>query len=263
MVDLGPAQPIEDTVSRWRQAIVHGQDSPAAAYLRRLIWEPLARHLPKGTTTIYLAPDGALGFIPWAALPGDQPGTVLLEQYALATIPHAPFLLDRLTAPKPSGRNSKTGLLLAVGGVAYGQEPRPVDDERTRLQLLAARPAEIKRGGENGWGDLPGTLQELDAVSRLAASREILRLQAAEAGTARLVQELPRAAGPTSPLTASSPTRRSGPCSHPIPSSSPSIGTERIGAGLRNPLVLSGLVLAGANLPASAPTRWPMTTEAS
>jgi CHAT domain-containing protein len=30
-----------------------------------------------------------------------------------------------------------------------------------------------------------------------------------------------------------------------------SLGTERVGAGLRNPLVLSGLVLAGANLPGS------------
>jgi CHAT domain-containing protein len=30
------------------------------------------------------------------------------------------------------------------------------------------------------------------------------------------------------------------------------IATEAVGAGLRNPLVLSGLVLAGANLPASA-----------
>src|SRR5208283_4538146 len=85
------------------------------------------------------------------------------------------------------------GRVLAVGGVAYGEKPTPVDDERTRLQLLAARPAETRRGGSSGWADLDGTLQELDAVSRLAASREILRLQGAEAGTARLVQELPRA----------------------------------------------------------------------
>ena len=193
MVDLGPAQPIDDAVARWRQAIVRGQDSPAAADLRRLVWEPLARHLPTGTTTVILAPDGSLSGIPWAALPGDRPGTVLLEQYALATVPHAPFLLDRLTAPSLAGHDSAAGLLLAVGGVAYGQEPKPVDDERTRLQLLAARPAETKRGAADGWADLPGTLQELDAVSRLAASRAILRLQGAEASTARLLQELPRA----------------------------------------------------------------------
>jgi tetratricopeptide (TPR) repeat protein len=193
MVDLGPAQPIEDAISRWRQAIVGGQDSPAAADLRRLVWEPLAAHFAKGTNTVFLAPDGSLSSIPWAALPGDRPGAVLLEQYAVATVPHAPFLLDRLTASVSSGRDRTGGLLLAVGGVAYGQEPKPVDDERTRLQLLAFRPAEIKRGGNNGWSDLPGTLEELDDVSRLAAPREVLRLQGALAGSARLLQELPRA----------------------------------------------------------------------
>ena len=60
-------------------------------------------------------------------------------------------------------------------------------------ELLAARPAETERGSGDGWSDLPGTLQELDAVTRLAATRDVVRLQGAEAGTARLLQELPRA----------------------------------------------------------------------
>jgi CHAT domain-containing protein/tetratricopeptide (TPR) repeat protein len=251
MVDLGAAQPIEGAVSQWRQAIVRGQESPAAAELRRLVWEPLARHFPKGTTAVYLAPDGDLGTIPWAALPGDRPGTVLLEQYALATIPHGPFLLDRLTAPRPAGRAATPGVLLAVGGVAYGQKPRPVDDERTRLQLLAARTAESRGGGEGGWAELPGTLEELDAVGRLAVAREIVRLQGADAGTARLLLELPRArwAHVATHGFFADPSVRS--VLTPDPKLFGSIGTERIGAGLRNPLVLSGLVLAGANLPRS------------
>ena len=29
-------------------------------------------------------------------MPGDKPGTVLIEDYAIAAIPHAPFLLDKL-----------------------------------------------------------------------------------------------------------------------------------------------------------------------
>jgi CHAT domain-containing protein/tetratricopeptide (TPR) repeat protein len=251
MVDLGPAQPIEDAVLRWRQAIVEGHDSPAAGDLRTLVWEPLAAHFPKGTTTVYLAPDGSLNFIPWAALPGDRPGAVLLEQYALAVIPNGPFLLDRLTASVSSGRDRTAGLLLAVGGVAYGQEPKPVDDKRTRLQLLAARPAEIKRGGNNGWSDLPGTLDELDDVSGLAAPREVLRLHGALAGTARLLQELPRArwAHIATHAFFADPSIRS--VLTPDPKLFGSLGTERVGAGLRNPLVLSGLVLAGANLPGS------------
>jgi tetratricopeptide (TPR) repeat protein/CHAT domain-containing protein len=249
MVDLGRAEPIDAAVSGWRQAIVHTQESPAAADLRRLVWQPLARHVPIGTTTLFLVPDGELCYIPWAALPGDQPGTVILEQYALGIVPHAPFLLERLSAPKPAGNDSTAGLLLAVGGVAYGREPKPVDDEQMRRQLLAARPAEIKRGGPDGWRDLPGTLHEIDSVSRLAARREIVRLQAAEAGTGRLLQELPRArwAHIATHGYFADPSIRS--VLTPDPKLFNTIGTERIGAGLRNPLVLSGLVLAGANVP--------------
>jgi CHAT domain-containing protein/tetratricopeptide (TPR) repeat protein len=251
MVDLGPAAPIDDAVSRWTKAIDQGQDSRAAADLRKLVWEPLAGHLPDGTARVFLAPDGSLCYVPWAALPGDRPGTVLLEQYAVGIIPHAPFLLDRLTAPKAPGEDSSAGLVLAVGGVAYGQSPKPVGDERTRLQLLAARPAETKRGEMNGWVDLPGTLQELDAVSRSAASREILRLQGAQAGTAHLLEELPRArwAHIATHGFFADPSIRS--VLTPDSKLFGNIGTERAGAGLRNPLVLSGLVLAGANLPRS------------
>jgi CHAT domain-containing protein len=251
MVELGPAQPIDDAFRRWRQTVIQGQDSSAAVDLRRLVWEPLARHLPKGIATVYLAPDFSLCYIPWAALPGDQPGTVLLEQYTLAIVPHAPFLLDRLTAPTASGHDRTAGLMLAVGGVAYGEKPKPVDDEQMRLQLLAARPAEIQRGDENGWRDLPGTLKELDAVSRLAAGRQILRLQGAEASTDRLLQELPRArwAHIATHGFFARPSVRS--VVTPDPKLFGSLGTELVGAGLRNPLVLSGLVLAGANVPRS------------
>ena len=68
-------------------AHVPDRDGPTAATLRRAAWEPMARHLPPGTTTVIISPDGSLCSAPWAALPGDRPGTVLLEQYALATIP--------------------------------------------------------------------------------------------------------------------------------------------------------------------------------
>jgi tetratricopeptide (TPR) repeat protein/CHAT domain-containing protein len=251
MVDLGPAEPIESAISRWRRAIVHGKKSPAGAELRRLVWEPLARHLPKGTTTVYLAPDGTLSAIPWGALPGERPGTVLLEQYALAIVPHAPFLLEHLTARTSPGHDGNSGILLAVGAVAYGERPKAVKDNQTRLQLLAVRSAELKRGGESAWANLPGTLRELDAVSRLASSREILRLQGAEAGTAPLLQALPRArwAHIATHGFFAHPSIRS--VLSPDPKLFGMIGTERIGAGLRNPLVLSGLVLAGASRPRS------------
>ncbi len=143
-VDLGLAQPIHEAADSWRHAIAARQPSPAAESLRRLVWEPLAKQVPRDTNTVIIAPDGRLTAIPWAALPGDRPGTVLLEQYALATVPHAPFLLDRLTAP--TRKADDRDVLLAVGGVAYDQAPKSIDDEKTRIDLLASRLAETERG---------------------------------------------------------------------------------------------------------------------
>jgi tetratricopeptide (TPR) repeat protein/CHAT domain-containing protein len=249
MVDLGAARAIDDAVRQWRGAIVAGQASPAATTLRRLVWEPLAGHIPPATTTVIVAPDGELTGVPWSALPGDRPGTVLLEQYALATVPHAPFLLDRLTAPTPT--DDARGRLLAVGGVAYDRAPRPIDDPKARIDLLAARRAEDRGGPGDGWKGLPGTLRELDDLSSLAGPRALVRLQGDEAGTAQFLRELPRArwahiathgffADPDIPSAL-----------RPDPRLFASVGGERVGAGLRNPLVLSGLVLAGANRPAA------------
>jgi CHAT domain-containing protein/tetratricopeptide (TPR) repeat protein len=253
-VDLGPAEPIDETVRAWRAAIVRQQASPAAEVLRRTVWEPLARHFPPGTTTVLITPDGGLTAVPWGALPGDRPGTVLLEQYALATVPHAPFVLDRLTAPARSPGHGD--LVLAIGGVDYDGAPRPLGDPAAPTDLLARRRAETERGrgpggdGE-GWRSLPGTVREVEAVAKLAAPRPLLRLQGTDASTARLLADLPRArwAHIATHGFFADPKVRS--LLQPDPKLFVFEGRQ-LAAGLRNPLVLSGLVLAGANRPSAA-----------
>ncbi len=253
-VDLGPAAPIDQAAGAWRRAIIERQASPAADALRRLVWEPLAHQFARDTTTVVLALDGLLTAVPWPALPGDNPGTVLLEQYALATVPHAPFLLDRLTAPART--TDDRGILLAVGGVAYDQAPKPMEDEQTKVELLAARLAETARGHGSGWKDLPGTLDELNAVTRRTGSRTLIRLEGASAGTAQFLHDLPRArwAHIATHGFFADPSVRS--VLRPDPKLFSFIGRERVGAGLRNPLVLSGLVLAGANRPGADVDGW-------
>jgi hypothetical protein len=56
-VELGPAEPIETALGDWRSALSNQRDTPAAETLRRLLWEPLARHVPTDTHTVLLAPD--------------------------------------------------------------------------------------------------------------------------------------------------------------------------------------------------------------
>ncbi|MFI5455304.1 MAG: CHAT domain-containing protein [Isosphaerales bacterium] len=117
--------------------------------------------------------------------------------------------------------------------------------------MLAALPAETARGRGDGWRELPGTLDELNAVTQLAGSRAVIRLEGAGAGTAQLLRDLPRAhwAHIATHGFFADPSIRS--VLQPDPKHFFSIGTERVGAGLRNPLVLSGLVLAGANRPSA------------
>jgi CHAT domain-containing protein len=186
----------------------------------------LARLLPTGTRTVYLAPDAALTGLPWAALPGVKAGTVLLEEYTLAVVPYGQFLLEALSSSR--GRQlTEEGRLLALGAVEY--DPAPANTKAT-------------------WPALPGTAGELERVLTLAGNRPTATLRGKDASTARLLKDLPKARWAhlaTHGFFADRALR-----------SVFQFGTddfrrgqkgERVGVGARNPLVLSGLVLAGAN----------------
>ena len=193
MVDLGPAQPIETPFPGGGRPS-SGQDSPAAADSAQAGLGAAGPPSPEGDDHGLPGP----GRRPSAASPGLRCPATGPGRCSWSSTPWPPSRTRRscsTVSPRRSLRPRQHRRTACWPSAAWptSRKPKPVDDERTRLQLLAARPAETKRGGENGWTDLPGTLQELDAVSRLAASREILRLQGAEAGTARLLQELPRA----------------------------------------------------------------------
>jgi CHAT domain-containing protein/Tfp pilus assembly protein PilF len=245
-VELGPAAPIEAALAAWRRAITAGDAGSAAVGLRSLLWERLAKRLPAESDTVLLSPDGALTALPWAALPMDAAGSVLLERYAVALVPHGPFLLDQLTAPPRPNRES--GLLLAVGGVSYNHEAQPT--QRDPVERLLARLPERGETIGGRWPDLPGTTQELDTVLRLAGSRSVIARRGFEASSAQLLVDLPKArwAHLATHGFFADPQFRS---ALQIDEKAFERGRrgERIAPGARNPLVLSGLVLAGANLP--------------
>jgi CHAT domain-containing protein len=123
-VELGPSAPINQAIAAWRKAIEAGDDRKAAAEVSRLVWEPLAKHISSGTRTVYISPDGDLARIPWAALPGSNPETVLLEDLSggIATVPHGPFLLEHLMFPK---QYEGSGSALLLGDVDYGAAKWP------------------------------------------------------------------------------------------------------------------------------------------
>jgi CHAT domain-containing protein/Tfp pilus assembly protein PilF len=248
-VDLGDAGPIEHALEAWRQAIADRRDGPGADELRRRVWEPLAAQLPAEVPAVYLAVDGPLARLPWAALPGRRPGTVLLEDHAVAIVPHGPFLLGQLAARgKPT---DDPGTVLAVGGVAYDDAPA----ERPKAVAALRDTRRPDRSGRPGaWQPLPGTRKEITRLQALAGAA-VRRLEGTGASTARVTAELPRA-------------RLAHLATHGFFDAQlleeerrleqqqlrhwhfdPGRPTEASGQGARNPLAFCGLVLAGANRP--------------
>jgi CHAT domain-containing protein len=171
LVELGPALRITVSIAFWRPVLA-GQPTiaradVAASGVRKLVWEPLEPHL-KGVTTVLVAPDGALGLIPLAALPGKLAGTYLIEEYTVAVVP-----VPRMLVPGASSRSddqtrasasSEAPSLLLVGDVDYGGEPGQFQGERRGARRSAA--VGTRAGLLPNFKKLPATGVEIESVGR-------------------------------------------------------------------------------------------------
>jgi CHAT domain-containing protein/Tfp pilus assembly protein PilF len=258
-LDLGEAEPVETAVTAWREAITGGKDIPAElpARVRQLVWAKVRQELPKPVKQVYLCPDLALCRVPWAALPGDKPGTILLEEYALATLPHAVFLLDKLWPPDALPKRPTE--MLAVGGVTYDAAMRTPD------QVAGNRSTPLLKPGQTvGWPALPGAAAEARGAVSAAAKRKLdPRILSEEKATVSAVLEaLPRARHAhlaTHGFFADASFRSAFQVDPKL--FEVTVRGERIGAGALSPLVMTGLVFAGANK-TSTPGRGILTGEA-
>jgi len=156
-LDFGPFDRLTTWIDELRADVDSGGDGAAAgAWLRRTLWLPVERHLD-GARLVLVSPDGPIGRLPFAALPGRRIGSYLIEEMSLACVP-IPRLLTAPPGPAPAGP------LLAVGGVDHGAPWRP----------------------------LPATLPEADAV-RAAFVGESRLLSGKAATPAALQAALPKA----------------------------------------------------------------------
>jgi CHAT domain-containing protein/tetratricopeptide (TPR) repeat protein len=258
-LDLGAAEPIETAVTAWREAITGGKDIPRElpAKVRKLVWEQIRKELPEQVQQVYLCPDLALCRVPWAALPGDRPDTILLEDYAIATIPHAVFLLDKLWPQEAVTKRSAE--VLAVGGVAY-DAALPAPD---KVAVNRGAPL-LKPGQAPGWAALPGTAAEVGGVRGVARKKDLVCriLEKEEATTAAVLAALPRARVAhlaTHGFFADASFRSAFQVDPEL--FKMTLRGERVGAGALSPMVMTGLVFAAANKP-DTPGRGIVTGEA-
>jgi len=297
LVELGGIQPIEDAVKEWRDALgvakgrglgagtqstTEGNSRQAAARIREMVFDPLASKL-RDARRLILVLDDVLQAVQIEALPvGAMEGRSAPETQ-LAT--SSDLLGDRyaielrsttqelLTESKPPDRDS---LVLLLGGADYHATPAaysvdPAEGE-TAPSTNAQDPkpaavASMLRGGawSAGFRPLPGAEPEARGLETLARqvgdSRKVVRLEHELASRASIEALAPKARflhlathgwfAPESVRSWSDPETAEK-RSHAIAGASAEEQVKR-----SSPMLLCGLALAGANLPADAVGRYP------
>ncbi|CAK9087156.1 Nephrocystin-3 [Durusdinium trenchii] len=246
--------PLIDT---WRTEILNGQgtDSDAAHALRDRLWEPLAPHLGEAQTVL-LAPDGVLTSLPFAALPGSEPGRYLLEEVTLTTLPFPQML--KLWQDQERAQASES--LLLVGDVDFDAQPAvPTPDDQSPLLVQSRGLRAVTGNAQVVFPPLPGTKREIAFLDGLhstlfpeAVRTTLAASQATEAALREQVrgQEVVHLAthGFFAPPDVLSLARSTEQETEPPRIQSPDEDHRNKFQG-HPPGVLSGVVLAGANRP--------------
>jgi CHAT domain-containing protein/Tfp pilus assembly protein PilF len=222
-VDLGEAAAVDRAVSAWRRALADPgrADVRLARTVDRMIMQPV-RALIGDARQLLISPDGQLNLIPFAAL-ADERNRYLVERYTISYLTSGRDLL-RLQIP----RESRSGPVI-VAAPAYG-EPA----------LTAARSATTRARVDDSkvfFGPLPGAVKEVRAIEALLPGAAILTGEQATEAALRRVN------GPRILHVATHGFFLDG-------GRTADVNGTRLGkwvAWTENPLLRSGLALAGAN----------------
>ena len=248
-VELGTADTIDAACEAFVAAVAddagdgtsHAAVEKAGAALRALVWAPLAARLGEGVRRVVVCPDAALATVPFAALPGDAPGTWLGDQVSISFVFH-PFDLVPRKDPSASGVGA-----LVVGGVDYdradvGSKEAPLPELPPVLASLDRAP----RGGS--YAPIPATKAEAEALRDRFGEDATTLLLGAHATEARVREGVK---GKRFAHVATHGFARTdllaGLHDRKIRDAFLSADAERQLSGGHDPMLLSGLALAGAN----------------
>jgi CHAT domain-containing protein len=131
--------------------------------LYELVWKPLEKHL-SGIKTIYYAPSGLLHRIAFAALKPDE-NTYLLDQYDLQAVSSTKNLFFK----RPNSSNAldfnPENTFLIYGGIRYDADSTRLSNAMDSLENRATTPY--------SWQYLSGTKRELDKIATLFKNKKI------------------------------------------------------------------------------------------
>ncbi len=240
-LELGAQEPLDEAIEKLRQALRNPKRRDFRRHARvvdELVMRPL-RKLLGPTRRVFVAPDGALNLVPFAALV-DERNRFLLQRYRFSYLSSGRDLL-RLR-PRPASKQQA----LVLASPDFGEEVAGGAPATERL--LTYRPAKLSLSGKEAilseayFPPLPATRAEAQALKVLFPDATLhLNKEATET-------KLKQAHGPRILHIA---THGFFLPDAPPPAESASTGALSPMAlnGLRgaNPLLRSGLALAGAN----------------
>lgn len=271
-VPLGDAASLDRLIATWRAeaggrslarlgaARAETAYRAAALTLRERTWDIVAPHV-SGATRVFIVPDGALNLVSFAALPAGA------TEYMVESGPTFHYLsAERDILAEPPSRQS--GGLLAFGGAAFDDATIFAGSQKgavpvgTAAQSTTAGALRATSGcgafQSLRFGQLPGTRAEASEVAALwnaapgsgaeSAGSEFLSGRGAserafkERSRGRRVLHLA-----THGFFLGGPCDRTGASTRAVGGIVTQGSTELPAAAVENPLLLSGLALAGAN----------------
>jgi CHAT domain-containing protein len=278
-IELGPAEPIDRAVRAFREILTgtkkRGRDltvtgkprtgeaesrseeadvAAKAQVLASLVLTPPVRAALAGASSVLVAPDGPLTLIPFALLSGDDGRTFLIETHVVTMVPSGHDLLRLSRSADEAGQATAEGIVLA-GNPDYGATVTSIgergDDGRRDTSRAGCG---LEAAAE--FTPLPGTAVEVQTIAALASGAPLGKsVRQAEGRTATerwLAQQI---GGMRYVHLATHGYFAGKECARPFSRSSDrDIRVEMsdfhpesqatVGA---NPLLLSGIALAGAN----------------
>lgn len=266
LFDLGPAETIDALVRELREAVasvprelrvadeadLEEQYQEIAKRLRKALLGPLGESLA-GVTRLYIGADGELTRVPFESLVDDE-GRYLVESFAISYVSSAVDLV------RPAAESTAGTVVFAAPD--YQLEAAP---KRPAPEVLAQRgnkpleqyAGEVSRGVRGlNWEPLPATLKEAEQIKSLLADKKefapVVKLTGGEA----LEEALKQIPAPRILHLAThgfylpdQQERSDETAAAPLPRDGQAMSAERLAAlgEVENPLLRSGVVLAGAN----------------
>ncbi|HET6373554.1 MAG TPA: CHAT domain-containing tetratricopeptide repeat protein [Candidatus Polarisedimenticolia bacterium] len=267
VIPLGEVSTIDSLVTRWRAEVASPPSDQeamtkyweAGERLRRAIWDPVARQLAS-SRVVMIVPDGALSLVSFATLP-TRGGRYLLETGPLLHYLSAERDLVRRVASDSIGHGA-----LVMGGPDFDSAaaPEAASPQPDEVQAATFRGTRSACGGFRAvsFAPLPSSQAEADEVSTALKTLSSLSQQRED-----VVELTGRAASETA-FRRQAPGRRlihlathgyfvqdrcDSALAAPLVLAAGGYEERQRGSGGENPLVLSGLVFAGANLREQAP----------